>query len=287
MVEVAFSEELNKKLSAVEANRLSKSGVLKSKKAFYCLDHKCNIQLTCTNWQKDGKRYYFKPSSNSKPHVDGCSMITSEEFKAQNEKDVKDVNESKNTIKNGGYIIIDKYPSRSKTQSTEASKANTSVQNQKNAKLRKKGTNITGTQNQNSHRSSMYSLIQLWKDKNISHDQGFLILNGKNMSLNELFVNLPNYAQQVNGMHILYGKAVITHKNGGPTCFKFCGFNRAILYGNYQHLKKRPATMTIDKHILSGKPVDVYFRGYLQEVDNKLKFLPFNEFLYQDIYIDD
>lgn len=283
MVEVAFSEELNHKISAIEANRLSKNGLLKSKKAFHCLDPICNVQLTCTNWCKDGKRYYFKPSSNSKPHVDGCSMITSEELKAQNEKDV---NESKSTIKNGGYIIIDKYPGRSKTQSTAAPKANTSFQNQKNTKLRKKGTNIAGIKKQNSHRSSMYSLIQLWKDKDISHDRGFLVLNGKNISLNELFVSLSNCTQKVTGMHIFYGKAIITHKNDGPACFKFCGFDRAILYGNYKHLKKRPATMTIDKHILSGKPVDVYFRGYLQKIDNKLKFLPFNEFLYQDIYID-
>ncbi|MCC4373112.1 hypothetical protein [Limosilactobacillus reuteri] len=284
MVELAFSEELKRKVSALEANKLSKSGQLQSKYSFHCLDQVCQIPLTCTNWCREGKRYYFKPSSNSKSHVDGCSMITSEEFKAQNEKDV---NESKNTIKNGGYIIIDKYPGRSKTQSTAVPKANTLFQNQKNIKLRKKGINIAGVKKQNSHRSSMYSLIQLWKDKNILHNQNFLVLNGKNMSLNELFINLPNCARQVNGMHIFYGKAIITHKNDWPTCFKFCNFNRAILYGNYDYLKKRPATMTIDNYISSGKSVDVYFRGYLQEEGNKLKFLPFNEFLYQDIYIDD
>ncbi len=286
MVEIAYSNELKQKIEAKRANKLSREGKLKSNKAFHCLDPICNIPLTCTNWGKSGKRYYFKPSDNSCLHIEGCSIITSNEFKLQNEKNTGEV---RNTVVNGGYIIIDKYPSRAKTQGIVSNQDNASSNNKQSSKLRKNDTKNGKVKRQNSHRSTMYSLIQLWKDNNVPHDKQFLILNGQRKSLNEIFVSLSNFNQltDIDAMHMFYGEARIFHSNEGPACFEFDDFHGAILYANYEHLRKRPATAKINKYILSKNPVTVYFRGSLEEVDGRLKFWPFNTFLYQDIYIDD
>ncbi|GAA2863904.1 hypothetical protein [Lactobacillus intestinalis] len=279
MVEIAFSEELNKEIEAKEANKLSRKGSLKSKYTFHCLDPDCAIPLTCTNWGKVGKRYYFAPSSNSVLHIDGCNQISSTELKSQNKNDFTT---SKNIVNNGGLIIIDRYSNRPKTQVATNRQP---VKSKNNTNHQNNGNNTKGTKTQNSHRSSMYSLIQLWRDNAIPNNVGFLRIDGQRITLNDLFVNVGNLNQIADQLpHIFYGEATVSYSRKKPVGFYFPAFTDAKLYSNYDQLIKRAATSRIKEYINSGNMTTVFFRGYYDQ--NLKKFKSFNDKFYQDIYIE-
>lgn len=285
MVELAYSEELNREIEAKEANELSKKGKLSSDRKFHCLDPQCAIPLTCTNWKKTGTRYYFKPSSNSELHIDGCDQISVSELKYQKRKDFK---KSKSVVVNGGMIIVDRYPSKAKTQNSANGKTSLN-QSQRTTKLHNIGKSTQGSKIQNSHRSSLYSLIELWKDKNIPNNKAFLKVNGNYMTLNNLFVDVDELNTMpinlnLNLPHIFYGGARVTHSAKKPTCFNFSDFSQTTLYANYDQLKKRAVTKDIDNYINKGNITCVYFRGYYDNGKNEFK--PFNDKFYQDIYLE-
>ncbi|WP_251716331.1 hypothetical protein [Lactobacillus agrestimuris] len=285
MVESAYSEELKKEIEAKEANKLSKNGTLNSEYKFHCLDPNCAIPLTCTNWKKTGKRYYFKPSSNSELHIDGCNQISSTELNYQNKKDFK---ESKSTVIKGGMIIVDRYPSKAKSQNLVNGKKSLN-QSKRTTKSNNIGKSTQGSKTQNSHRSALYSLIELWKDEDIPNDRAFLKIDGNLMKLNELFVKVADLDTipinvNLNLPHIFYGNARVTHSDNGPICFNFFDFSQSTLYANYNQLKKRAVTKDIDNYINTGNIPCVYFRGYYD--NDKRKFKPFNNKFYQDIYLE-
>lgn len=48
-VELAYSEEINDIVDAIEANELWIEGVLTDKRAFECIDENCCAKITCRN----------------------------------------------------------------------------------------------------------------------------------------------------------------------------------------------------------------------------------------------
>lgn len=104
MVESAYSLEFNRELDAKKASEYSLTKSLKSDKAFRCLDKDCKIPLTCTNWEKPGgKRFFFRPSHNDEPHVEGCTCITPQEIQEQVKKEVS---KGRQTILQSGVISV-------------------------------------------------------------------------------------------------------------------------------------------------------------------------------------
>src|SRR5699024_8813092 len=81
--ERAYSLELNRNISAKQASNFSIKGRLHDRRAFQCSNPNCQINMTCTNWNKKGIRYFFTPSSQDELHVIGCSELSEEEIKEQ------------------------------------------------------------------------------------------------------------------------------------------------------------------------------------------------------------
>lgn len=86
MSERAYSLECNEPITAKKANALSRKRILLDSQMFRCNDPNCAIDLTCTNWNRNGKKYYFTPSSKDELHIVGCTEISVGEAREQSKE---------------------------------------------------------------------------------------------------------------------------------------------------------------------------------------------------------
>ncbi|NQN50461.1 hypothetical protein HPA16_08935 [Streptococcus suis] len=276
MVERAYSVEFGRELDAKKANQYSITGSLKSEKAFKCIDPNCEIPLTCTNWRKkDGKRYYFRPSHNDEPHVEGCICVTPQEIRDHVDKEVW---EAKNAISQSGVISVKKSLSKAKT----AGISNVVTSSQDKATNNGAKGNQTSNQMQDRQLSSLATFVELFNDEEVDNDVQLLRIDGELISLNDYFVAVVDSPVKDKN-RIFFGEANISRTSFGEDMLEidFIKSDYPKIYSNITQIQERANTRNIADLIGSG-PVTIYFRGLFHSKDNKFK--SFNDTFYKDLY---
>ena len=104
-IDLAYSEEIDDIIDAIEANELWIEGILINKKAFECIDENCNARITCKNMDTfaHGRKMipHFIYSSQENMHSDICEVYREFEDK---EKSVNN-NETKDKAKTIGAKV--------------------------------------------------------------------------------------------------------------------------------------------------------------------------------------
>ena len=276
MVERAYSVEFERELDAKKANQYSITGSLKSEKEFKCIDPNCEIPLTCTNWRKkDGKRYYFRPSHNDEPHVEGCTCVTPQEIREHINKEVL---EAKNAISQSSIISVKKSLSKAKTASISTDVTSSRGETTNN------GSEGNGTSNQVQDRqlSSLATFVELFNDEEVDNDAQLLRIDGELISLSDYFIDVVNSPVKDKN-RIFFGKANISKASVGENMLEieFLNSDYPKIYSNIKKIQERANTKNIANLIGNG-PITIYFRGLLHSKDNKFK--PFNDKFYKDLY---
>lgn len=277
MVESAYSLEFNRELDAKKASEYSLTKSLKSDKAFRCLDKDCNIPLTCTNWEKQsGKRFFFRPSHNDEPHVEGCTCITPQEIQEQVKKEVS---KGRQTILQSGVISVKKSVSKAKTNNSMKNEGST-VDKTINAIF---GEKRNSSQSQDRQLSSLATFVELFNDQDIDHDKPQIRVDGKLISLNDYFVDVTNSNLVKDKNRIFFGMAEVSVANFNEEILqiKFINSQYPNVYINLNKLKERAGTRNIVEVIETGFKI-VYFRGKLNSKTKK--FESFNDKFYKDLY---
>ncbi|UOQ49031.1 hypothetical protein MUN88_02515 [Gracilibacillus caseinilyticus] len=278
MSERALSLELNKNIHAKKASELSRNGILKNKRAFQCSDTNCRIDLTCTNWNKSGKKYFFTPSSKEELHILGCTAISTNEASEQYKKEADG---AKSTIKKNGLIKMTESINKNTTDikaKTEDLSANDNFIN----------TNSSTTNKIRSESRQLYSIpsfVELYKDTAINNESQFILIDKSKISLNELFVKSKSTHFTNNKIRIFFGNALIKTASFGENMLQIEFLNSKLpkIYSNINKLSARPLTSKVLSYLDKNKYAFVYYRGKL--IGNGTKFNSYNDKVYKDIFI--
>lgn len=278
MSERAYSEELNKEISAIEAHNKSLNGYLKSAKAFHCHDSGCGIKLTCSNWKKrDAKRIYFTPSSREDLHSIACSTVSNDEEKRQVEIETK---EGKKTISKNGIIAMKKANDSSKSSYNEEN-GELILDDEKEKRRNGVCKDKTGTENRNV--SSIKTYINFYYDDNVDNYKQNIRIDGETISLDMLFVDAKEQILPcVN--RIFFGNAIVTTPifNNDLIAFEFVDTDKSIIYTNKKMFLTRISSRVLNKYLDKKVECKFFFRGC---IGNNGKFESFNGKNYCDMYI--
>jgi len=276
MSERAYSIECNKEISAKEASELSRRGDLSDSKGFHCSDPDCAIDLTCTNWNKRGKKYYFTPSSKDELHIVGCSQISVSEAREQSHREAQG---AKKTIKKNGVIKMTKSNNRARTNIGATSVPTTSGSGNSSSGLNAS----TKTKKEYRHMYSIASFVDLFSDNDVDNNSQFVSIDGNTLSLNTLFVPTTSKSFTWGVNRIFYGEALLKSslKNNGMLEIEFrdCIFPK--VYSNISMLSKRSVTSNILNFLDKNVYATVYVRGKLIDSGKTLK--SFNDKVYKDL----
>ena len=280
MVERAYSLEFGRELDAKKANQYSISGSLKSDKAFRCVDDDCQIPLTCTNWrEKNGKRYYFRPSHNDEPHIEGCICITPQEVREQVKKEVS---EAKKTTSKSGIISVKKSPNKAKVSSSNKHEEIDSTRNKnQNIKISHSRNDI-----QDRQLSSLATFVELFNDSEVDNYSTQIKIDGEVISLSDYFVDVTNDSLVINKNRVYFGLANISRAEFGENMLQIEFLNSSYpnIYSNIRQVQERANTKSIANSI-DKDATTIYFRGLLNGKNNK--FESFNDKFYKDLYSPD
>lgn len=284
MSERAYSIEINKEITAKKASELSRKGILLDSKKFCCNDPNCAIDLTCTNWNRNGKKYYFTPSSKDDLHIVGCTQISASEAREQSKREATG---AKETISKNGVIKMTKSINKAlttiKATNTEPSSNTGSSSSSSNSGRKAK--------EEYRHMYSIASFVDLFNDTDVDNDNQFVSIENRKISLNTLFVHSSSTYIDWNVTRIFYGKAKLKSisfdKEKSDSDEKevveieFINSKFPKIYSNIAMLSKRATTSNILEYLDMNKYPTVFFRGKLLTGGNK--FTPFNDKVYKDL----
>ncbi|GAB2023970.1 hypothetical protein OfM1_00400 [Lactovum odontotermitis] len=284
MSERAYSIELNKSIMAKQASELSRKGVLIDSKKFRCSDPICAIDLTCTNWNHNGKKYYFTPSSKDDLHIVGCTEISVSEAREQSKREALG---AKETINKNGLIKMTKSVNKASTTIKP-----TTINGQLDTENSSSNLNIgIKTREETRHMYSIASFVDLFTDIDVDNDKQFVVIENQKISLNTLFVKSSEPYVDGSITRIFYGKAKLkstafnreklNSNKGDVVEIEFIDSNFPKIYSNIVMLSERAVTSNILEYLDSNKYPTVFFRGKLL-TDGK-KFEPFNDKFYKDL----
>lgn len=285
MSERAYSIERNEPIMAKKASELSRKGILLDSKMFRCNDPNCAIDLTCTNWNRNGKKYYFTPSSKDELHIVGCTEISASEASEQSKREALG---AKETINKNGLIKMTKSVNKARTT---IKPTNTNVQS--NIEGSSSNLNIkTKIRTESRHMYSIASFVDLFNDIDVDNDKQFVVIENQKISLNNLFVKSSETYVDWNVIRIFYGKAKLKAtsfnkeqldaKKKDVVEIEFIDSNFPKIYSNIAMLSKRATTSNILDCLDSNKCPTVFFRGSL--LTGGKKFEPFNDTFYKDLH---
>lgn len=278
MSERAYSEELNKEISAIRAHSESLDGHLKSAKAFHCYDSCCRIKLTCSNWEKEvAKRIYFTPSSREALHSIACSTVSSDEEKHQVEIETE---EGKKTISKNGIIAMKKANDSSKSSHN---KDNNTLDLETEKKERRNGVSKDKKGIENRNVSSIKTYVNFYYDNEIDNNARNIRVDGELVSLEMLFVDAKE--EIPTGINrIFFGDAIVATPvfNDELVAFEFVDADKKIIYANKKMLLTRISSRILNKYLDKKVECKFFFRGC---IGNNGKFESFNGKNYCDIYI--
>lgn len=276
MSERAYSLELDRNISAKQASDFSIKGRLHDRRAFQCSNPNCRINMTCTNWNKKGIRYFFTPSSQDELHVIGCSELSEKEVKEQ-EKLESDL--AKESIQKNGLIkmtkSVGKAKSNDKTNLTaEFPSGQTNRTTNSNSKMK----------SESRHVYPIASFVNLFEDPELDKDSQIIAIENEKISLNELFLESKNNFVPYNCTRIIYGEAVIRTAEIGDNMLEIEFINSKLpkIYSNIKSVSENKSTSELKKFLNTNQKVVVYYRGKL--IKNGTKFESFNDSVFKDIY---
>lgn len=278
MSERAYSEELKREISAIEAQRRSLNGELQSAKAFHCHDDSCGIKLTCTNWKvHNAKNVFYTPSNRSHLHSITCSTISISDEKRQIEVETE---EGKTTINKSGIISMEKVRERARTVTTSAEDKDDTSEDSRVARNNVK-TDRNGTENRNI--SSIKTYINFYYDDEIDNEEPIFKVDGKLINLNTLFVDARQEVKK-GVTRIFHGIAFLKTSNFSPDviAIEFIDSGKPCIYTNKKQLFTRISSRTINKYLDKDVIANVFFRGNINE---QKKFESFNGKFYCDLFI--
>jgi hypothetical protein len=279
MSERAYSREKKDRMTAKKASSLAYKKELNDKRAFICCDENCQIGLTCSNWGiLNGKKYYFRPSSNDELHIVGCTEISADEEKTQIEQEKS---RAKTTINKNGLIKMTKSINKARTDiGTHQDGEDVPLNN-----LHKRADGESaGTRRESRNLYSVASFVDLYSDAEINHTDKIIMVDNELLSLNELFVDLQS-TFEFDKNRIFYGKAIIsTGFKEGMLQIDFVKCGNLRVYSNIDAVIKRSNGKIVKKHIDKNKEVYVYLRGKIISDGSKEKFVPYNDSVYKDLY---
>ncbi|MBU5439807.1 hypothetical protein KQI42_17460 [Tissierella sp. MSJ-40] len=279
MSERAYSLEKRVSMTAKKASTLAYKKELNDKRAFICCDENCQIGLTCSNWGVlNGKKYYFRPSSNDELHIVGCTQISSDEEKAQIEQEKSC---AKTTINKSGIIKMTKSINKARTDiGVHQEDENVPVNN-----LRKRvDGKSAGIGRESRNLYSLASFVDLYNDAEINHINKIIMVDSELLSLNELFVDLQSKVE-LDKNRIFYGKATIsTGFREGMLQIDFVNRGNLRVYSNIDAVTKRSNGKIVKKYLDKNQEVHVYIRGKIISDGLREKFVPYNDSVYKDLY---
>ncbi|MBD8006838.1 hypothetical protein [Bacillus norwichensis] len=276
MSERAYSLELDRNISAKQASDFSIKGRLHDRRAFQCSNPNCRINMTCTNWNKKGIRYFFTPSSQDELHVIGCSELSEKEVKEQ-EKLESDL--AKESIQKNGLIKMTKSVGKAKSNdktnlTTEFPSGQTNRTTNSNSKMK----------SESRHVYPIASFVNLFEDPELDKDSQIIAIENEKISLNELFLESKNNFVPYNCTRIIYGEAVIRTAEIGDNMLEIEFINSKLpkIYSNIKSVSENKSTSELKKFLNTNQKVVVYYRGKL--IKNGTKFESFNDSVFKDIY---
>jgi len=279
MSERAYSLEKKNRMTAKKASSLAYKKELNDKRAFICCDENCQIGLTCSNWGiLNGKKYYFRPSSNDELHIVGCTEISSDEEKTQIEQEKS---RAKTTINKNGLIKMTKSIIKARTyigvhQDGEDAPVN-SLHKRADGKP-------AGTRRESRNLYSVASFVDLYSDAEINNTDKIIMVDNELLSLNELFVDLQSIVE-FDKNRIFYGKAILsTGFKEGMLQIDFIKHRNLRVYSNKDAVIKRSNGKIVKMFIDKNKDIYVYLRGKIISDGSKEKFVPYNDSVYKDLY---
>lgn len=284
MSERAYSTELKKAITAKKASESSRKGTLLDSKNFCCNDPNCAIDLTCTNWNRNGKKYYFTPSSKEDLHIVGCTEISASEAREQTKRESQG---AKETINKNGVIKMTKSINKARTTiapTNSSTLPNTNTPSYNVASGRK-------TKEESRHMYSIASFVDLFNDGDVDNNKQFVAIESGRVSLNTLFVCSDSTYVDWNETRIFYGKAKLksisfnkekSNSNEKEVVeIEFIDSNLPKIYSNIAMLSKRATTSNLLEYIDTSKCPTVFFRGKL--LTGGSKFESFNDKVYKDL----
>lgn len=278
MSERAYSEELKREISAIEAHKKSIERTLKNAKAFHCHDEHCGIKLTCSNWAiKDAKRIYFTPSSRNDLHSIACSTVSGDEEKRQIEIETE---EGKKTIRKNGIIAMRKAVNNSKTKNDGENgvKGIDVVTVERRNSVSKDKTGI-----ENRNVSSIKSYINFYYDDEIDNNERNIRVDGEIICLNTLFVDAKEEIPfGVNRIFFGMTKVTTPSFNDKLVAFEFDDVDKPCIYTNKEMLLTRINSRVLNRYLDTEVECNFFFRGC---IDNSGKFVSYNGKNYCDVYI--
>ncbi|AOA00689.1 hypothetical protein BFC22_11585 [Carnobacterium divergens] len=284
MAERAYSIEIKKEITAKKASELSQKGDLLDSKNFYCIDPNCAINLTCTNWNRRGKKYYFTPSSKDDLHIVGCTQISASEAKEQSKREAVG---AKETISKNGLIKMTKSVNKVRTtiKATNAELSTNTGSSFSNLNIGKKA------KEEYRHMYSIASFVDLFNDNDVDNNTQFVSIEKNKISLNTLFIQSSSTYVEWNATRIFFGKAKLKSISFDKIGLKsekknvveieFIDSKFPKIYSNITMLSKRATTSNILEYLDTDKYTTVYFRGKLLNSGNK--FERFNDKVYKDL----
>lgn len=279
MSDRAYSVELNRVISALEAHGKSISGELKDAKAFHCCDPLCNIQLTCSNWGiSKSNRIYFTPSDRNSLHSIFCSAVDIIDGNCQSEIQTTGV---KKVIRKSRIISMTKLESRVRTNESLSGEIGNTVKRDVKKRNSVKGDK-NGTENRNI--SSIKSYIDFYYDDRIDNDEEIFRVDGEVICLNTLFVKADEpVSKGVN--RIFHGMAKVTTPtfNDELIAFKFENSGKPMIYSNKKKLFSRISPKILNRYIDTEIKCYLFFRGCIRD-DGKFK--SYNGRNYCDLWIE-
>ncbi len=274
--ERAYSLELNRNISAKQASNFSIKGRLHDRRAFQCSNPNCQINMTCTNWNKKGIRYFFTPSSQDELHVIGCSELSEEEIK---EQEKLESNLAKESIQKNGLIKMTKSIGKAKSNDktnlkTEFSSEETNQTTNSNNKVKSEARHVY----------PIASFINLFEDPGLDKDSQIIAIENEKISLNELFLESKNNFVPYDCTRIIYGEALIRTAKFGDNMLEIEFINSKLpkIFSNIKSVSENKSTSDLKKFLDTNKKVVVYYRGKL--IKNGTKFESFNDHVFKDIY---
>lgn len=279
MSERAYSIEKKIKITAKKASILAHKNELNDKRAFICCDENCKIALTCSNWGVlDGKKYYFRPSSNDELHIVGCTEISLEEEKKQIEKEMSC---AKTTINKSGFIKMTKSINKARTDIGVHQEYENLPENNTRRRTDEKPV---GTRRESRNLYSLASFVDLYNDSEINHINKIIMMDDELLSLNEIFVELQS-GVELNKNRIFYGEAqVSTGFKQGMLQIDFVNHKKLRVYSNIEAVTKRSNGKIVKKYLDKNQEIYVYIRGKITSDGSKEKFVPYNDSVYKDLY---
>ncbi|MEB7758481.1 hypothetical protein [Staphylococcus equorum] len=284
-MERAYSEDLQKEISAKEAVFKAKKGILSNPYNFHCPD--CYVKQTCTNFPNytkgKGISVYFKCSNQEETHDPDCEYASDSENQKAIEKEVENM---KNNLLTNSIVNLKKAnnKNKSKTDNQEKNEGTISRSNYKQNHI-----SYNSNRTKSSDLVSIKTIVELYNNSDFNNDLKLFKISKQYLSLNDIFLNINNlYPNQNYSNHIFifhgYAKVEKHDKNSGLIEIK--PQYGPKLFTNSKQAFNKLHTKSLKHYAKSNEYFYFYFRGYLIKESSTLKYEKFNRVFFLDLLIE-